>query len=62
MIILFCVLFEKGEVWMKYNIFIVDDYWVVCEGFKLILEISDNYFIVGEVEEGEEVIWIMLDK
>lgn len=47
---------------MKYNILIVDDHWVVREGLKLILETSDNYLIVGEAEEGEEAIRIMLDK
>lgn len=47
---------------MKYNILIVDDHWVVREGLKLILETSENYLIVGEAEEGEEAIRIMLDK
>lgn len=47
---------------MKYNILIVDDHWVVREGLKLILETSDNYLIVGEAEEGDEAIRIMLDK
>lgn len=35
---------------------------VVREGLKLILETSENYLIVGEAEEGEEAIRIMLDK
>ncbi|WP_315792566.1 response regulator transcription factor [Paenibacillus sp. BIC5C1] len=46
---------------MKHNILIVDDHWVVREGLKLILETSDDYQIVGEVEEGAEALRMMLE-
>lgn len=40
----------------KRKIFIVDDHLVVREGLKLILEIEEEYEVVGEAENGEKAL------
>lgn len=38
------------------KVLIVDDYFVVREGLKFLIEMNDYYIIIGEVENGKVVV------
>jgi len=44
---------------MKYNVLIADDHLVVREGLKFIIETNDNFQVVGEAVNGEEVLRLL---
>ncbi|OAB38357.1 response regulator [Paenibacillus glacialis] len=44
---------------MKYNVLIADDHLVVREGLKFIIETNDNFQVVGEAANGEEVLRLL---
>ena len=41
---------------MKYKVFIVDDHKIFREGFKVVLNEMDNISVVGEANNGQELI------
>lgn len=45
-----------------YNVLIVDDHLVVREGLKLILETNDKFQVIGEAENGSQVLDILKAK
>lgn len=46
---------------MRYKVLIVDDHFVVREGLKLILETDKSFEVVGEAENGEVALQLVLD-
>ncbi|MGG3507945.1 response regulator transcription factor [Paenibacillus lautus] len=44
---------------MAYNVLIADDHLVVREGLKFIIETNDNFHVLGEAENGEEVLRLL---
>ncbi|MGG3283877.1 response regulator [Paenibacillus solani] len=44
---------------MTYNVLIADDHLVVREGLKFIIETNDDFHVLGEAENGEEVLRLL---
>lgn len=41
------------------NILIVDDHFIVREGIRLILETEEEYFVIGEAENGQQALSLL---
>ncbi|OME92048.1 MULTISPECIES: response regulator [Paenibacillus] len=44
---------------MAYNVLIADDHLVVREGLKFIIETNDDFHVLGEAENGEDVLRLL---
>lgn len=49
----------KGRIRLKIKLLLVEDYYIVWRGFVFFLKMREEFEIIGEVENGEEVLYFM---